>query len=395
MKKRIGVILTAVLVAAGGVQAATQFLGGTALFHTNSSTTLAPGLLAIQWHARAWAKNVDGGNLSDVSQALALNFGFSRHMEIELVPMLYQDLNLTGGSTGLTYNAPDDVYMRFKFGGYKLNIFDQPLNWGLMVAFRANSSKVDNVYLEPYSSGANELGLGWAVSWYQNQLYPLEGNSAHFNLNYINHNDGGSQDALDIFTGVSNDIEFAFAYRYPRLRWEFFGELYGNFFLTKPEAYAYTRANAVWLQPGLTYRIFNGMAVTFGLDLRVMESGPELYYKDQGPIAASVKEAQQRPNDNYPDYYPAWRFAGKFSFSPSTAFRRIDTFADVKPQSERDWEMREKLGVSEREIIDWLGAEDEGAEFLDLELEKIRAERRQAEKELERLREKIKQEGEK
>lgn len=394
MKKRIGVFLVAMLLTSGGAQAATQFLGGTSLFHTNTSTTLAPGLLAVQWHSRAWAKNVDGGNLSDVSQALALNFGFSRHMEIELVPMLYQDLNLSS-SGGVTYNAPDDVYMRFKFGGYRLNLFDMPLNWGLMLALRANSSKVDNVYLEPYNGGANEVALGWALSWYSNQLYPLEGPNAHFNLNYINHNDGGSQDALDVFTNVSNDLEFALAYRYPRLRWEAFGELYGNFFLSKPENYAYTRANVIWLQPGFTYRIFNGMAVSLGLDLRVMESGPDLFYRSDGPVPVGTKSQQTRPTEDYPDYYPAWRLAGKFSFSPSTAFRRIDTFAEVKPQSARDWEMREKLGVSEREIIDWLGAEDEGAEFLDLELEKIRAERRQAEKELERLRDKIKQEGEK
>jgi len=393
MSKRIGFFLAVSLLAGGGAQAATQFLGGTSLFHTNTSTTLAPGLLAIQWHARAWATNVDGGNLSDVSQALALNFGFSRHLEIELVPMLYQDLNLSSRG-GVTYNAPDDVYMRFKLGGYRLNLFDTPLGWGAMIAFRANSSKIDNVYLEPYNGGANEMALGVGLSWYKNQLYPLEGPNAHLNLSYINHNDGGTADALDIFTNVSNDLEFSLAYRHPTLRWEFFGELYGNFFLSKPEPFAYTRANVIWLQPGLTYRIFNGMSLSLGLDLRVMESGPDLYYRDEGPVAASVKDAQTRPTGDYPDYYPAWRFAGKFTFSPSTAFRRIDTFAEVKPQSERDWEMREKLGVSEREIIDWLGAEDEGAEFLDLELEKIRAERRQAEKELERLREKIKQEGE-
>jgi chaperonin cofactor prefoldin len=52
--------------------------------------------------------------------------------------------------------------------------------------------------------------------------------------------------------------------------------------------------------------------------------------------------------------------------------------------------MREKIGVTEREMIDWLGAEDQSAEFLDLELEKIRAERRQAEKELEKLKDKLK-----
>lgn len=396
MMKRIALLALAVMLAQVPANAATQFLGGQSLLHTSPASILAPGQMGIQWHSRVWAKTVDGGNVSNVSQALALNFGFSRHLELEVVPMLYQDLNFSSQGA-VTYNAPDDVYFRFKLGGYQLSLFDKPLAWGALVAFRANSSKYSNVYLEPYNGGANEIALGWNLSWFANQLYPMEGASGHFNLTYLNHNDGGGEDALDMFTNVSHDLEWSFAYRKPARHWEFFAELYGNVFLADPPDYMFTRADVIWLQPGLTYRIFQGMSLTLGLDLRVMESGPEIYYQDSTPQATrdTVHRNQIRINDSYPDYYPAWRLATRLSFQPSTTFRRMDTFADVKPESERDWEMREKIGVSEREIIDWLGAEDEGAEFLDLELEKIRAERRKAEKELERLKEKLKEDGEK
>jgi hypothetical protein len=390
MKKLVFLVLAGFLF--GGVaNASTQFLGGNSLNHTLTAHPIDPGRLTLNWYTRGWSTTIEGGNVSDVSQALVVNFGFSRHVELELSSMLYQDLNLSG-QNDITYNAPDDLYLRLKFGGYHLNLFNKPLTWGLLASVRANASKMSNVYLEPYNAGANEFGIGWMASWYQNQLYPLEGRSLHMNLNYLNHNDGGSEDALDIFTNVSHDLEFGFAYRQPNRRWEFFGELYGNIFLKRPNNLYWQRANVVWLQPGFTYNIFAGMSLTMGLDMRLMESGPDVYYRDEAGNPDDLHRAQQRPSDKFPDYYPAWRFSGRFTFQPSTAFRSVDTFGEVKPESERDWEMREKLGVSEREMIDWLGVEDEGAEFLDLELEKIRAERRKAEKDLKRLKDKIEEE---
>lgn len=368
--------------------AATQFLGGNALFHTWTARNFEPGQLGVNWHSRMWSGSTAGGPISNVSQAVALTFGFSPHVELEITPMIYQDLNFSS-SGYITYNAPDDVYLRMRFGNYQVRVADQPLGWAVMGSVRTNSSKFSNVYLEPYNTTSNELSAGAALSWFSNPLYPGEGPSAHLNVGWTNHNDGGAS-AINIFSDITNDIEYSLAYRHPGLRWELFAELYGNKFLKRPPVTAYTRADAMWIQPGLTYRMFQGMSITAGMDLRLLESGPDLVVLNGAPRPAGVREEQTRSSDEFPKYYPDWRFALKLNFTPSTAFRHVDTFAEVKPESQKDYEMREKIGVTEREMIDWLGAEDQSAEFLDLELEKIRAERRNAEKELERLREKLK-----
>lgn len=384
MMKRIAVLVGACLLVCGAAPGSTQFLGGHALFHTWTAQNLEPGQLSVQWHSRLWSGSTPQGKVSNVSQALALNFGFSPHVELEVATTLYQDLNFSPDL--VTYNAPDDMYLRARFGNYAGRLMQMPIKWGLQASVRANSSRISNVYLEPYSNASNELSLGGTLSWFSNQLYPSEGPNAHANITYLNHNDGGSN-SVDVISGATNDIEFAFAYRYPSLRWELFGELHGNKFINRPPDYAYTRADAVWLQPGFTWRLFQGMSVTTGLDVLLLESGPEVHY---GSHPAGAHREQYRPSNKYPDYYSPWRLSLKLGFMPSTAFRHTETFADVRPESQKDWEMREKIGVTEREMIDWLGAEDQSAEFLDLELEKIRAERRQAEKELERLKDKLK-----
>jgi hypothetical protein len=390
MKYLSWVILPLTLLHLGGNALAAQFLGGNSLFYTQPGQTIEPGQLTVNLQTRAWAGSIDGTPMSNVSQALSFNFGFGRHTEIGITPIIYQDLNLSRQGD-FTYNSPDDIYLRVKFGGYNMNMFNRPIKWGITIAGRAHAARFTNVYLEPYTSGANEIMLAAHFSYFRNQLYPFEGASWHFNLEYVNHNDSGSADALDIFSSVTHDLEYAIAYRYPKRRWEFFGELHGNVFLSEPAQWAYTRASVMWIQPGFTYRMFAGLSLSMGMDVRVFESGPAVLLPADYVGQPGVAPAQKRLSDKYPEYYSPWRLSLKLGFQPSTAFRHFDAFADVKPASERDWEMRQKVGASNREIIDWLGAEDEGAEFLDLELEKIRADRRKTEQEIEKLKQKMKE----
>lgn len=385
MRSALAFAVGSMLLAGPSLHASNQFLGGYSLANTYSAEILDPGRLTVTLHSRAWAKTLAGASYSNVSQAMAINFGFSRHTELELIPILYQDLNLVTA----VYNVPDDFYMRVKFGGYRMNLFNQPMKWGLHTGARINSSRFSNIYLEPYNGGANELMVGTMFSWYKNQLYPQEGLSAHFNLDYINHNDGNSESAVSIFSGVSHQLEYAIGVRYPTQKWVFAGELFGNFFLKEPAALMYSRGDALFLKPTARYRLFQGVTLGAGADLRIFESGPALFMQDSGPVPPNLENAEVRINSDFPEFYPPWRINFNMQFEVSTPFSRFDTFGAVRSGSQRDWDMRKQTGLTQKEVVDWLGNDAQSADFIDLELEKIRAERRKAEADLEKLKEKI------
>ncbi len=389
MRTALLLLIGTALLAGPPAQASNQFLGGYSLANTHSAHILDPGRLSVTWHSRAWAKTIEGFSYSNVSQAFAINFGFSRHLEFEIIPIMYQDLNLKT----TVYNVPDDFYFRMKFAEYRMRMFDRVVNWGIHTGVRVNSSRFSNVYLEPYNGGANELMLGGIFSYFSNQLYPQESWSAHFNLGYINHNDGNSESALNIFSDVSHQLEYSLAYRYPTLRWIYSAELFGNIFLKEPTAEMFSRANALWFKPVARYRVFQGLSLGIGADILLMESGPELFYGDAATRPTGVFAGEFRQTKEFPDYYPGWRLNFQLQADISTPFSRYDTFASVQKDSQRDWEMRRKTGLTQREVIDWLGSDAESADFIDLELEKIRAERRKAEEDLEKLKEKMEKEG--
>ena len=374
-----------------------QYLGGYSLPNTITANPLPPGRLSVGWQTRTWFKSIDGAMISDMSQAVPIAFGFNRHTELELTPIIYQDLNISAGPEGATYNAMDDLYVRFKWLGYNVSMFNRTFTLGAHFSTRMATSNYTNVYLEPYSSDANELSLGGVVSYFSNQLYPEEAWSAHFNLTYHNYNDGGKTDDVDLFSGSTQALEYAMAYKKPGLRWTFAGELYGNFFTERPSNYAQNPTSAAWLKPSVSYKLFAGMSIDLGLDLLLFEDSPHgvVVYDDPSPRPTGFNSSWSRPSADYPEFNPPFRFCFGMTFQPSTAFNRVDTFSrDVRPTSQRDWESRQSTGMTEREMIDWLSSEENSAEYLDLELEKIRAQRREAEQELERLRRKMNNQGE-
>lgn len=358
--------------------AADQFFGGTGLQHTQAALLYNPGNLAVTSHTRGYAKviqNPEIGNfmLSDGTNAMDFTFGFSPHMEIGLSQILYQDLNLSGTPTQ-TINFPDDASFRLRWGNLEANYFNRSFLWGLFLVGRLNSGSKSGVYLEPYNSQGNEVELGYILSYYDNPLYPDENWNAHFNLSYVNHNDSGVFDKVQLFSGVTQQFIYSFGWRYPTLRWDFHSELYGNIFLNRPPKNAYSRANYMYGTLGTTFRLFQGLSFTISGEYNLFTS--------------NITQYNSLP-EGYPDFYPEWRLNGSIQFLSSTTFAKINSFAEVKKESEIDLEVRRQTGMTQKEMVDWLGSDQEGAEFIDLELEKIRAERKKAEQELEKLKEKI------
>ncbi|MBL7033172.1 MAG: hypothetical protein ISR91_03415 [Candidatus Delongbacteria bacterium] len=388
MKARYTIAVILLLFLLGQQLQADEFCGGTGLFHTQAAELLGAGKLTISSQSRAFAKYIDspGGKylLSDGTNVLNATFGFSPHLEIDFSMALYQDLNRTGTNLQKT-NVPDDAILRLRWGNYKANYFGRSFLWGAVLKGRLNSSNLSNVYLEPYSSESNAFELGYILSYYDNPLYPQESWNAHFNLAYVNHNDSGSHEKLQLLDGVTQEWQYTLGYRYPTLRWDFTTELYGTLFTNRPDPNIYygnnrifSRANYTYLSLGTVYRLFYGISIGFSGDFNLFTS--------------NIEQNNILP-EGYPDFYPPWRITGKINILRSTTFSKINTLAAVRPESEIDLEVRSRTGLSQRDLVDWLGTDEEGAEFIDLELEKIRAERKQAELELERLKERLKSRG--
>ncbi len=378
MKARhtLPVLLMVFLLGQGAL--ADEFTGGTGLFNTQAAGLLGAGKLVVTSQDRAFATYIDAPAgkflLSNGTSVLNATFGFSPHLELDFSMVLYQDLNLAG-SVEQTKNIPDDASLRLRWGNYKLHAFNKPFLWGAFFKGRLNSSNLSNVYLEPYSSPSNSLELGGILSYYDNPLYPQESWNAHVNLSYVNHNDSGTHDKLQLFQDVTQEIQYAFGFRFPTLRWDFTTEMYGTLFTQRPPGWAYSRANYMYFSTGALFRLFYGLSIGVSGDFNLFTS--------------NIEQQNFLP-EGYPDFYPPWRIQGHIKFATSTAFAKINTFSAVRPESEIDLEVRRRTGLSQRELVDWLGTDEEGAEFIDLELEKIRAERKQAELELEKLKEKLK-----
>ena len=381
MRVQFTIPLILMFVLPGSQAQADEFTGGSGLFHTQAAELLAPGKMIVSSQTRAYAKNIDApaGNflMSDGTSVINVTFGFSPHFEIDAGLVLYQDLNRTGSNVQ-TNNIPDDASLRLRWGNYHTSLLGQSFLWGAFFKGRLNSSNISNVYLEPYSSESNSFELGSILSYYDNPLYPRESWNAHLNFSYVNHNDSGVYDKFQLLNDVTQEWQYALGYRYPTLRWDFMTELYGTVFSDRPNKNAFSRANYTYISLGTEFRLFYGISFALATDINVFTS--------------NIEQHNFLP-EGYPDFYPPWRLTGKINISPSTTFSKVNTLASVRPESELDMEIRSRTGMSQRDLVDWLGTDDGGAEFIDPELEKIRAERKEAELELERLKERLRNSG--
>jgi uncharacterized membrane protein YgcG len=375
--KRITILLAlTVMIGVTSSGFAGQFYGGKGFLHTNTALLLPPGALDFSVYTRAFVGTMDGNVITNGTSALASSFGFSRRMELGFTQITYQDLNETRkGADEATVLIPGNTYIRFKIAGYTIgdNIF-----WGVMPALHYRVAKYQDVHLEPYSSEGIEAELTGIFSYYVKPLYPDEAPSFHLNLGYINHNDGTDPGS------AAQALNFLVSGLFPRPRYDYGFELYGSNFMKAPSDSALSKESWMYMTPFVRYKLFKGLHFTLGLDLLLMGGTDESYPKH---------------DLNYPTY----RIAGKINFSPSTAFYAAPTFAKASSASSGR-ERRTYSGggggggesgggspmFSRQELFRW-GIEERGSDIqnVDLDLEKLRQDRKKAEEELKALKVKL------
>ncbi|MBM3328872.1 MAG: hypothetical protein FJY67_05270 [Calditrichaeota bacterium] len=376
MKRAILILLLVAMVAAGPTFAG-QFYGGKGLLHTNSALVLPPGALDMSLYMRGflWIKASDN-YVTNGTSALATAFGFSRHLELGFTQVLYQDLNGTkrpAADKNKTVVIPGNTFVRFKWGGYPIG---GNLYWGIMPALRYRVALYQDVQFEPYEGIGIEAELSGLLSYYMKPLYPDEAPSFHLNLGYLNHNDGTNPG------NASQGVNYLVSAIFPRPRFDYGVELYGSNFLKRPPLTTLGREDWAYMTPFVRYKLFKGMHFTMGLDVLLIGG-----------------EETSRPRAHNDLNYATWRISGKMNFVPSTSFYAAPTFVKADQPGGTGKERRSYSSstgggptptFSRQELFRW-GIEERGldAQSIDLDLEKIRQERKRAEEELQQLKQKL------
>jgi len=349
-----------------------QFVGGDGAFYTTSAQTFAPGKLSFALYTRSYAKPVTERDIRNNTAAMAAHFGFTKHIEFGATQILYQDVNydIIGEETTL---APGYTQIVGKMANYKFAMGENFIFYGGKMSI-TKQGKTYNLYLEPYYDIGIAGQIDFLASYYMNPFYPKESPSFHLNLGYCNLNDATQ------LTKSGQAVPFSLAYINSKLKKEYSVEISGRLFLQEtPVSEAYSQENFIYLTPGFKYNFFLGLSVGAALDVLLYSGDDNTTNK-----YSNTMEAGDYPN------YAAWRLNLKLDYTPSTAFYEIPTFTEVSKESVNKETMRARRVMTDRKsLFEWVVDEEKGAEYIDLELEKIRAERKRAEAELEQLKKEI------
>jgi len=311
----------------------------------------------------------------DVQGGLTLNYGLAKHYQLGISQIVYQDNHKSGRG----YNLPDDLFLKFKLGSFPEE--PGPVKFGAALTTRLPIAKYHNIQLEPYSAGRVEFGLIGLVSFSQDQIHPEEGINAHLNLGIIDHNDNGkvfSESGIQyVNPGHSREIFGGAAFIFPMTKFDFSVELYGNYNISKPPPAAFSRHNYLYITPAVTYNAFYWLSFACGFDFRLTKN------QSSKSNLLPVLTAEVLPT------YPTWRV----NFSV-----RVNIVSKLKGRFEEKQKVdsippdKKKKGVYEE-----IASERKQIENAEMELQKIREERKKMDEILMRLRRalEIKQQDEK
>lgn len=334
-----------------------------------SAYNLLKGDLVLQGHSRFYYKNevhkmtnqsTNAVTFWDAQGTITILYGFGTNYEIGLSQILYQD-NHKGGQG---YNFPDDLYLKFKYASLGSKII--PIKFGAQINSRIPMAKHHNVPLEPYSAGKLEFSILGLISYSPNLVSPEESLNAHVNIGYLDHNDSG-ENLVDPTEGnykkstSSKEFIYGVGIIYPKTKFDFSLEFYGNRHLSKPPEIAYSRYNYAYLSSGITYNPFYWLSVFFGIDYRLTPARPN--------------EFAHTITKNMP-VFPTWKVNTGVKINLMSKLQ--NRFEEKEPSKLVD---EQNKGVYEQ-----IATEKKQVEDAERELEKIREERKRMDEMLKRLR---------
>lgn len=332
---------------------------------------LNKGDLTIHTHSKFYFRNevfdradqpISACTYWDAQGALSMHYGIGQSYEIALSQIVYQDNHKPGKG----YNLPDDLFIKFKYAS--LGPKTLPINYGVMLTSRLPVADHHNIPYEPYAGGNVEFSINGLLSYSSNLLFPEDAMNMHLNLGFVHHNDKGNKIIINentVYKQDSNSSQFiyGFAFIYPISKFDFSLEFYGNSLISKPNQGVFSRYSYSYLTPGISYRPYYWMAIIFGMDVRTSSAVPT--------------DEARRVSPESP-VYPGWRlnFGIKINLMAKLQ-KRHDKQLNVNFLGEKK---------SEKTIYDQITEERQEIESAELELARIKEERRKMDEMLKRLR---------
>ncbi len=357
----------------GSLPASGQALnGGAGLPHTRPAWVLDNGQLTSQMGARFWGQAAAQSyapfgapgkrNIWDLQSALAVNCGLGAHLEAQITPVLYQS-DQSGGST-----FGHDLSATLAVGSLQ---WPAP-SWFLGAAMTAHfpAGARHNLLFEPYSPGRHAVTLTGLASYAVDPEFPAEALSGHVNVGYTLFDDTGLQ-FHDPITGArsfvvqrSQKFSWSAGVALPGAHFDLGIEGYGQHWLRQPAAGAEGRENFSYASLSLRYKPLRWCHLSLALDRRLSADA------DETIPAMAERGLGELPN------YPSWLLNLGLHLKLLPLYIMQTSDEEVIMQR-----VEERTPVFEKII-----GEESSKEANRDDLDRLRAEKERAEKELERLR---------
>lgn len=365
---------------------ADQFFTGNSMFNTYTARTLQLGTAQISTQGRVYRKAEVFGDkhLVNATGVAGFNFGFTNNLEVGGNVTFYQDQqrNLSpAGEDEILFNTPDAIYLRLKYRGNGWEIGNRYFGLWAIASSARYLAKGGNVVLEPYSARSIQGNITGIFSFYFDQIYMEEGQSAHLNLGYILHNNSSTAEVVNGLLEGAMEFTYAIGYKYPINYFDLNLELSGNSVFNLPKgdkAIHYSTEPYIYITPSVKYKAFAGMDFDLGCDI--------LAYTTYSSCQASYKDgkagAEYYDNSSVP-YYAPWRALVRINYTPSTPYVDIPTFSSASSVKNRINNSRQIS--SRRELFEWLIEEPDRVEYIDMKLDKLRNERKTVEENINKI----------
>ncbi|MBT7617703.1 MAG: hypothetical protein HN590_10515, partial [Calditrichaeota bacterium] len=318
-------------------------------------------------------RNTTDSVLYNRTVAISGTYGYSRNAEFSFSQVIYQDYNETLGTDENDdgFMIPGDITLSMKYGNIRVarNTFI-----GFMPSLTYGISEYTDIQFEPYSNESLEYDLTAMVSYYDKPLFPDEGLSVHGNVGFHYYNDdsrGDDKSTTSLSWLVSTLVPFK------KLPFDLGLEVYGLNYLDSPGWDVLSREDWIYVTPMIRTQAYYGVRYTFGVDVLVL-----------GDEDTTIPPDGMDMSEYY--NYPTWRFTTRINFVPP-----MPSVVGLGLPSQLDrpvYTASQGLVDTRYDMFKW-AIDDEGKQVssVDVDLEKIRQERLNAERELERLKIQLRQ----